>query len=104
MVRAHYGNDHDVIISTGFLDFLGDAEADHFCKLVYNALKPGGKFITSGMQPHKLSEFLMRQFAELHAVYRSRDELVALAKRAGFATVHHTQDRYGLQTVIVATK
>lgn len=104
MISDHYDNDYDIIISTGFLDFLSDTEADHFFNLVYNALKPGGKFITSGMQPHRLSDFLMRQFAELYAVYRSRDDLIALAKRTGFSAVQDIQDRYALQTVIVATK
>lgn len=104
MLHTHYNEDHDMIISTGFIDFLNDEEADQFFRLVYTGLKLGGKFITSGMQPHTLSDFLMRQFAELHTVYRSKNELRTLVLNAGFASVEQTQDRHGLQTVIVATK
>ena len=95
---------NDLIISIGFLDFLPDEEASRFFAIVYDALNPGGRFITSGMQPHRLTDFLMRQFAELHAIYRSKDELERLALDAGFACIESTQDNYKLQTVIVATK
>ncbi len=104
MSHEHYPDDCDLVLSTGFIDFLGDTETEYFFRLVYNALVPGGTFVTSGMQPHRLSDFLMRQFAELHTVYRSRDELRKLILRAGFTSVEDTQDRYGLQTVIVAKK
>ncbi len=104
LVADHYDGPHDLIISTGFLDFLPAVEAEAFFGLVYNALQPGGRFVTSGMQPHPLSEFLMRQFAELNTVYRTKEELASLAHFAGFTEISTSQDSTGLQTVIVATK
>ena len=104
LFEKEYSCDHDFVASTGFLDFLNDADAARFFQIIYKSLKPGGTFVTSGMQPHKLSDFLMRQFAELNAVYRTKDQLIALARHAGFSHVEFIQDRHGLQTVITASK
>lgn len=95
---------YDAIVSLGFVDFLDDEEALSFYKLASSKLKPGGKFITSGLLPHKLSDYLMRQFAELHTSYRSRDDLIALAEAAGYDDFTASTDQHGLQTLLVCTK
>jgi 2-polyprenyl-3-methyl-5-hydroxy-6-metoxy-1,4-benzoquinol methylase len=100
--KKNYTRKYDMIISTGFVDFLKKEEAETFFDYVYSALKPGGIFLTSGMMPYRLSEYLMRQFAELRTSYRSEDDLIALAEKGGFLSHEIEQDEHKLQTVIMA--
>lgn len=96
--------DYDIILSIGFTEFLDDKRTFEFYGLVRKNLKPGGKFITSGMIPHKFSEYLMKNIAELRVSYRNEDQLRVLAKEAGFTQIDSYQDRYKLQTMLIATK
>ena len=93
---------YDMIISMGFTEFLQDEDTVRFYKTVYDNLKCGGVFFTSGMMPHKLSEYLMRNIAELQAQYRSEDVLKRLAQQAGFKKVRTYQNQ--LQTILVGVK
>jgi len=93
---------YDMIISTGFVDFLNDQDTLLFYKIVHTNLKKGGIFFTSGMTPHKLSEYLMKTFAELHTQYRSEDDLKKLARQAGFKTLRTYQNE--LQTILIGVK
>jgi hypothetical protein len=102
--QTYNNKTYDAIVSLGFVDFLNDEEALAFYTMILTKLKPGGKFITSGLLPHKLSDYLMRQFAELHTSYRSRDDLIALAETAGYNNFTASTDQYGLQTLLVCTK
>ena len=96
-----YGAGHDLIISMGFTEFLTDEETVRFFRMVSKKLKPGGRFYTTSMQPHVFSDYLMRQFAELHTHYRSEPLLRQLAEEAGFLQLRTHQD--GLQTILVAS-
>jgi hypothetical protein len=93
---------YDMIVSTGFVDFLNDQDTLRFYKIAHANLKKGGIFFTSGMQPHKLSEYLMKTFAELHTQYRSEESLKMLARQAGFVTVRTYQNE--LQTILIGVK
>jgi len=93
---------YDMIISTGFTEFLQDDEAVRFYKTIHENLKSGGTFFTSGMTPHKLSEYLMRNIAELHARYRSEDVLRSMAQQAGFKNIHTYRNQ--LQTILIGIK
>jgi hypothetical protein len=93
---------YDMIISTGFTEFLQDDEAIRFYKIMYENLKSGGTFFTSGMTPHKLSEYLMRNIAELHAQYRSEDVLRNMMQEAGFKNIRSYRNK--LQTIIIGNK
>ncbi len=93
---------YDMIISTGFTEFLQDDEAVRFYKTAYDNLKTGGTFFTSGMTPHTLSEYLMRNIAELHAQYRSEDILRIMAQQAGFKNIRTYRNQ--LQTILIGIK
>lgn len=93
---------YDMIISTGFVDFLNDQDTLCFYKITHTNLKSGGIFFTSGMRPHKLSEYLMKTFAELHTQYRSEESLKRLAHQAGFSTIRTYQNE--LQTILIGVK
>lgn len=96
--------DLDVICSTGLGEFLTDTMLarlyDHACR----ALREGGVFVTSGMSPDPVADYLMRELAELRTTYRSADQLVPLLTAAGFHDVTTRRDEVGLQTLVVARK
>jgi SAM-dependent methyltransferase len=94
----------DVIASTGLGEFLDDESLVRLYTNCHDRLRPGGTFVTSGMQPDRLADYLMRQLAELHTHYRRGDEIIRWLHVAGFHEVSTRQDQVGLQTLVVARK
>jgi len=94
----------DVIVSTGLGEFLEDRLLVQFYQNCHERLRTGGVFVTSGMQPDRVADYLMRQIAELHAHYRRSDELIRWLHTAGFNQVATRRDDVGLQTLVVARK
>jgi 2-polyprenyl-3-methyl-5-hydroxy-6-metoxy-1,4-benzoquinol methylase len=94
----------DGIVSLGFTEFLDDALAAAFYRLAHTKLKPGGRLITSGMRPHRLSDYLLRNVADLQTSYRSTETLRGLARQAGFEQISTYEDRTGLQTMLIGEK
>lgn len=94
----------DIVTSTGLADFLTDEQLEQFYRNVYGCLRPGGAFHTSGMKMHRLSDWLMRNLAELHTQYRDMDGLESLAVRAGFSRIRLAYDDVGIQTLMIARK
>jgi hypothetical protein len=94
----------DGIVSLGFTEFIDDALAAAFYRLVYGRLKPGGRFITSGMRPHRLSDYLLRHVADLQTTYRTTETLRGLARQAGFEQISTYEDRTGLQTMLIGVR
>ena len=94
----------DGIVSLGFTEFLDDALAAAFYRMAHRKLKPGGRFITSGMRPHRLSDYLLRNVADLQTSYRSPETLRGLARQAGFEQISTYEDRTGLQTMLIGVK
>ena len=94
----------DVIVSTGLGEFLDDGDLARFYAVCRGALRPGGIFVTSGMQPDRVADYLMRELAELRARYRDADALRRHLAAAGFASVEARPDDVGLQTLVVARK
>lgn len=101
---ADYPGTFDVILSTGLTEFLTDDEVVRFYRVVLGRLKPGGRLITSALDRHTLSDFLLRNLAELHTHYRTEAQLRACAEAAGFRDVATYQDRTRLQTMLIATR
>jgi hypothetical protein len=94
----------DLIVSTGLGEFLDDPLLVRFYTNCHERLREGGVFVTSGMQPDRIADYLMRQLAELHAHYRRGDELIRWLHTAGFNDVATRRDDVGLQTLVVARK
>ena len=99
-----YPRPFDGIVSLGFTEFLDDAQAGAFYRLAHDTLKPGGRLITSGMRPHRLSDYLLRNVADLQTTYRSAERLRGLAEEAGFGQIETYEDRTGLQTMLIGVK
>jgi SAM-dependent methyltransferase len=101
---AYPAQPFDGIVSLGFTEFLDDTLASAFYRLAHRKLKPGGRFITSGMRPHRLSDYLLRNVADLQTSYRSAETLRGLARQAGFEQVSTYDDRTGLQTMLIGVR
>lgn len=101
---AYPTQDFDAIVSLGFTEFLDDAMTAAFYRLAHGKLKPGGRFITSGMRPHRLSDYLLRNVADLQTWYRSPESLRGLAGQAGFEQISTYEDATGLQTMLIGIK
>lgn len=99
-----FPRDLDLIVSTGLGEFLSDAELARFYGACHSALKPGGRFVTSGMSRSKVADRLLRELAELHTHYRDATALTAALEAAGFTDVSVQPDRFGLQSLASATR
>mgnify|MGYP000041119630 CR=1 FL=1 len=99
-----FPRDLDLVVSTGFGEFLPDAELARFYGACHAALKPGGRFATSGMSRSRLADQLLREPAELHTHYRNGAALTAALEAAGFTDVSVRSDRFGLQWLATATR
>ena len=104
LFAADYPGTFDVILSTGLTEFLSDEEVVRFFRIVRTRLNPDGRLITSGLNRHAPSDFLLRNIADLQTHYRTEAELRALAKTAGFRFVDTYRDTTRLQTMVIATK
>lgn len=101
---AAYPSELDVVLSTGFGEFLSDEELTRFYAICRGALRKGGVFVTSGMQREPVADYLMRELAELEVHYREPAALLRWLQEAGFRDVSARQDDIGLQTLLVARK
>jgi hypothetical protein len=101
---AAYPSDLDVIVSTGLGEFLPDEALVRFFGLCRAALRDGGVLVTSGTRRDSVSDFLMRELAELRALYREPDQFFRLLRRAGFTDITAHLDATGLQTLVVARR
>ena len=101
---AVYPTDLDVIVSTGLGEFLSDELLVRLYTNCHDSLRPGGTFVTSGMQRDRVADYLMRQLAELNTHYRRGDVLIRWLHDAGFHEVYTRQDDVGLQTLVIARR
>jgi 2-polyprenyl-3-methyl-5-hydroxy-6-metoxy-1,4-benzoquinol methylase len=101
---AAFDSTYDVIVSTGLTEFLTDDQTVAFYRLVHTHMRPKGRFVTSGMGRHAVSDYLLRHVGELHTHYRCPAELHRLAVAAGFDTVHLYHPGNDLQTMLIGDK
>jgi SAM-dependent methyltransferase len=99
-----YPRDLDLIVSTGLGEFLSDDDLARFYAACHSALKPGGRFVTSGMSRSKLADSLLRELAELHTNYRDAAALSSALEAAGFTNITVEPDRFGLQWLASASR
>ncbi len=96
--------DIDLVTSTGLGEFLDNHQLQLFYHHIYKSLRQGGKFITSAIDRHALSDFLLTQIAEIHTQYRDAKLITDLIKPIGFSKLHIEVDSYGLNTHVIAIK
>lgn len=98
-----YAGEYDFITSTGLGEFLDDERLVSLYGIFYRSLRPRGVMVTSAMRRLRFSDYTLR-LAELHVHYRSAENLVDLARRAGFGNISNWTDAHGIQGFLKATK
>ena len=93
----------DFISSTGLAEFLDDEKLSILYGRVFATLRPGGVFLSSGMERRLISEYLLK-IAELRVNYRNAESLAELASASGFSEVRARYDDLGIQSILVARK
>lgn len=104
LTAVDFPDNLDIVTSTGLADFLTDEQLETFFKNVYDHLRPGGVLHSTGMKPHGISDWLMRNLAELHTQYRDMDQMEKVAAKVPFTKVRLAYDDVGIQTLMVARK
>ncbi len=99
-----YPAELDVIVSAGLGEFLDDEQLVHFYAVCRAALRGGGSLVTSGTRRDPVSDYFVRELAEIYARYREPEELVRLLQRAGFREISARSDDVGFQTLVVARR
>jgi hypothetical protein len=93
----------DVVISTGFGEFLRDDELALFYAHVYDVMEPGATFYTSATARDHRSDILLRM-AELLTNYRGPGELEPILRSLPWRRLVLSRDPTGLQTFVTAIK
>ena len=93
----------DFVTCTGLAEFLEDQRLEKLYGILFDRLRPGGAFVTSGMRGRPLSDYLLR-LAELKVHYRTAPDLERLARRYAFERIETRVDRFGIQSILVARK
>jgi SAM-dependent methyltransferase len=102
-LRAYPGG-LDIIASTGLTEFLTDQQAVHFYKICFQSLRPGGVLLTSSTVRHPVSDYLLRNIAELLAHYREERDVRAIFQQTSFGGADLRRDAIGYQVLITARK
>jgi 2-polyprenyl-3-methyl-5-hydroxy-6-metoxy-1,4-benzoquinol methylase len=103
LARNSYPSVADFVSSTGLAEFLDDRRLEMFYRVIFEAIRPGGAFVSSGMQRRSVSEYLLK-IAELRVNYRSTERLEEMARAAGFQKVTVRYDEFEIQSILVARK
>lgn len=77
----------DLIYSAGLYDYLSDILARRLTKQLYRMLKPGGRLLIANFVPETKSRAYMEIFMDWHLIYRTEEEMLALAQSTGATAV-----------------
>lgn len=100
---ASYPAALDFVTCTGLAEFLNDEQVAALYGIVFERLRPGGVFVTSGMRGRPISDYLLR-LAEMTIQYRTAADLERLARRYPFASMAVRTDALGIQAILVARR
>jgi SAM-dependent methyltransferase len=101
--RRSYPDRLDFVTCTGLTEFLEDEDVARLFAVIFDVLRPGGCFVTSGMRRRWTTEYLLT-LGELRTHYRNEAALRQLLAPLAFSGVSARADDTGLQTVVVARK
>ncbi len=78
----------DMIICTGLFDYLDDQAASALLSRLWRALRPGGEAWVFNFAPHNPSRTYMEWIGNWYLIYRTSDQMQAIAAQAGIARQH----------------
>ncbi len=73
----------DLVICTGFFDYLRDEVATEMLRFFWDSLAPGGEMLVGNFAPHNPTRAYMEWIGNWYLTYRSADEFGALGIAAG---------------------
>lgn len=74
---------YDLVWSAGLFDYVNDNVFVRLLKALLPVVKPGGRLVVGNFSDFNPSRDYMEIFGDWHLVHRSREQLMALAERAG---------------------
>lgn len=75
--------DSDFAVCSGLLDYLADEPAARLLGACWQRLAPGGCLLAGNFAPHNPTRAYMEWFGNWYLIYRTADDLSALARLAG---------------------
>jgi hypothetical protein len=99
-------NGTDLIICTGFFDYLRDQVAVEMLRLFWESLASGGQMLVGNFAPHNPTRAYMEWIGNWYLVYRTAGELQDLASQAGIPPDQFSvqTERTGVDLFLVADK
>lgn len=97
-----YPTDLDVVTSSGFAEFLEDADLARFYTVCHDALREGGMLVSSATVRNRLSDYMLRNLAELFTHYRDEAALTRVFSITPFCKIDMRRDPAGYQILIAA--
>ncbi|WP_254513442.1 class I SAM-dependent methyltransferase [Anatilimnocola floriformis] len=73
----------DLVVCTGFFDYLEDEAAAELLKTFWQLLRPGGQALIFNFAPWNPTRAYMEWIGNWYLLYRTRDDLVSLARKSG---------------------
>lgn len=95
-----------LIVCTGFFDYLRDDVARELLSLFWKSLAPGGQMLVGNFAPHNPTRAYMEWIGNWYLTYRTADELRSLAVAAGIPAVQFDiqTEHTGVDLFLVAEK
>ncbi len=96
----------DFIVCSGLCDYLTDAPAAALVALLWRQLRPGGQLRLGNFAPHNPSRAYMEWIGNWYLLYRTPEQLAALAESAGIPSGQWriAADRTGVDLFLIADR
>lgn len=75
------GTQYDVVYCAGLFDYFSDRICARLLEIFYEMLAPGGLLVTTNVDPSNPDRVKMEYLMDWHLIYRSADQLKALAPK-----------------------
>ncbi|MCB2183708.1 MAG: class I SAM-dependent methyltransferase family protein [Desulfobulbaceae bacterium] len=103
-VQQNFGQ-HNIIYSSGLMDYLDDRLVMRFATRCHEHLKPGGKLILGNFAPANPNRTVMDHILQWRLIHRSPDEFKEIFHDSPFGNqVEIISEQMGINLFIVATK
>jgi len=96
----------DFLLCTGLFDYLDDEPAAGMLRWLWEQLAPGGSLLVGNFAPHNPSRAYMEWIGNWYLIYRTVEQIRALAARAGIPPGSVTMgcERLGVDLFLAARK
>lgn len=96
----------DLVVCTGFFDYLEDDAANEMLKMFWQLLRPGGQALVFNFAPWNPTRAYMEWIGNWYLLYRTRQDLDRLARNAGLSAndFEVTAEASGIDLLLRLTK